>query len=226
MGSFGGWGGLVCGFSPTFLNALPRYTYSYPFTTRDSHALINSISLQVNAQRDALMAKVDKRCEAVLREFDEANDATDKRAHCGCTADTTRARLSRISCGSDVYHALERGIRCRKGVRGEGDEGWSGELSKHLDRVKDMRASHHRQARSALWPQLHQRGRHSSLSGSPVQLSMPCAAASEVIVPIYRCGQDGAFREVHSVCHVNEDTIYISFGGIPPDYVIRTAWSQ
>ena len=213
---FGGGGGcLVCVFSPTFLNVLPRYTYSYPHDTRQ-YALINSISLQVNAQRDALMAKVDKRCEAVLREVDKGNDATDKQL----TADAQQIQReldSLLQLRQRVYHALSEASDAEKVcVEKEMREGQGSE--KHLDRVKECVPV------TTVRPGLHYD--HSFISeddirlflGSPVQLSMPFAAASEVIVPIYRCGQDGVCREVHSVCHVNKDQIYISYGGIPPDY--------
>ena len=170
----------------------------------------------MHAQRDALMAKVDKLCQAVLREVDEANDATDKQL----TADAQKMQReldSLLQLRQRVYHALGEASDAENlCVEKEMTEGQGSE--RHLDRVKECVPV------TTVRPGLHydhsfiSEGRHSSLLGSPVQLSMPSTAASEVIVPIYRCGQDGACREVHSVCHVNETDIGISFGGIPPDY--------
>ena len=137
MGCLGGGGG--CGFSPTVLNAFPRYTYSYPHDTRQ-YALINSISLQVHAQRDALMAKVDKLCQAVLREVDEANDATDKQL----TADAQKMQReldSLLQLRQRVYHALGEASDAEKVcVEKEMTEGQGSE--RHLDRVKAVSYTH------------------------------------------------------------------------------------
>ena len=54
--------------------------------------------------------------------------------------------------------------------------------------------------------------------GFPVLLTIPSVTAYEDIVPIYRCGKDGACREVHAVCYATESKIGVSYGGTIPDY--------
>ena len=52
-----------------------------------------------------------------------------------------------------------------------------------------------------------------SYLGFPVLLTMPSVTASEAIVPVYRCGQDGAPRTVHAVDYTDKAKIEISYGG-------------
>ena len=170
----------------------------------------------MQAQRDALVAKADKWRDAVLGEVRQANDTIDRQL----ATDEQKIRQeldSLLQLQQHIDQALGEAPDAKKVcVEKEMRDGQGSE--KHLDRVKECVPV------TTVRPGLHYD--HSFISeddirhflGSPVQLSMPCAAASEVIVPIYRCGQDGAFREVHSVCYVNANKICISYGGTSPDY--------
>ena len=170
----------------------------------------------MQAQRDALVAKADKWRDAVLGEVRQANDTIDRQL----ATDEQKIRQeldSLLQLQQHIDQALGEAPDAKKVcVEKEMRDGQGSE--KHLDRVKECVPV------TTVRPGLHYD--HSFISeddirhflGSPVQLSMPCAAASEVIVPIYRCGQDGAFREVHSVCYVNANKICISHGGTSPDY--------
>ena len=159
---------------------------------------------------------MDKWRDKVLAEVDQANDAMDKRL--ATDAQKMQQELdSLLQLRQRVHHALGDASDAEKiSVEREMREGQGSE--EQLNKVKECVPA------TTVRPGLHydpsfiseEDIRH--FLGSPFQLSIPCAAASEVIVPIYRCGQDGASREVHSLCHVNKNQILISYEGTLPDY--------
>ena len=170
----------------------------------------------MQAQRDALVAKVDNWRDKVLGEVDHANRAADQQL----TSDAHKVHQeldSLLQLRQRVHHALGQVSDAQKVcVEREMREGPGSE--ERLDKVKDCVPA------TTVRPGLH--CDHSFVSeddirhflGSPVQLSLPCAAASEVVVPIYRCDQDRGCREVHNLCYVSAKQIIVSYGGISPDY--------
>ena len=54
--------------------------------------------------------------------------------------------------------------------------------------------------------------------GRPVQLTTPNSIAREIIIPVFQCGEDGACREIHALCALDNGDIVTTYGSSAPDY--------
>ena len=54
--------------------------------------------------------------------------------------------------------------------------------------------------------------------GRPVQLTTPSSIAREIITPVFQCGEDGACREIHALCALDDGDINAAYGSSAPDY--------
>ena len=54
--------------------------------------------------------------------------------------------------------------------------------------------------------------------GRPVQLTTPSSIAKEIITPVFQCGKDGACREIHALCALDNGDIVAAYGSSAPEY--------
>ncbi|XP_076458294.1 uncharacterized protein LOC143292016 [Babylonia areolata] len=173
---------------------------------------------EVQAQRDDIVTKVDRLCNEVNRNIRERTKSIRTQLTQDAHAITVQQRRdSLLQLRQRVNHALSsqseaEKVYIEKEMReGEGSEE---ELGKIMASVPS----------TTLRPGVR---RDLSLFtddtirrwlGSAVCLSLPFAAtASEIITPIFQCGQDGSCREVHTL-YPFDDIVHVSFGGIAPHY--------
>ncbi|XP_070186128.1 uncharacterized protein [Littorina saxatilis] len=176
---------------------------------------------QVKVQHDALVARVVRQRDLAVKEIKQSNAKVVEKL----SADAQNVKQevdSLLQLQQRVHHALNDASDAEK-VHTEKEICEEGQSS-----VEQLKRAESSVPDTTVRPGLHYD--QSAVSdddirrflGSPVKLSLPCGPVLEVVVPIYQCGQEGACREVHSVCHGSDQLICLSFGGTLPDYAGET----
>ncbi|KAL8616986.1 hypothetical protein ACOMHN_041904 [Nucella lapillus] len=172
---------------------------------------------EVQARRDDIVTTMDKWCEELKKDVKELTSSVDTQL----TQETQAIQQSHdslLQLRQQLNHALGVGseaetVHMEKEMRqGKGSEE---ELSKLKEGIPTSTSRPGvRYGRSLITDHTI---RH--WLGSVVCFSIPLnVVMSEDISSVYQCGQDRLRREVHTISYLDENTIYISFGGSGPDY--------
>lgn len=170
---------------------------------------------QVQSQCDELVTRVYRLRDKALADIDSLADTLETQLKQGANAVQNeldslmplRQRLQHAmgdACDADVV-LVEREMRVGIGSEAELARAEGG------DRVTTVRPGLHCDVSSITDDII------SNFIGSAVTLTTPSTRQVETISKIYRCGQDGSGREVHAICPLKNETIYLCFGGESPE---------
>ena len=173
--------------------------------------------LQAKARRDTLIAIAKKRCGRVLQDVDKLSDEIDN-------------QLS--SKKSDVRRTLDALEQLQQRVQNAMDDDATDadvldverELREGMGREAELADAEKREPKTTTRPGLDCDVFHVKLDdivcfiGRPVQLTTPSSIASEIITPVFQCGKDGACREIHALCALDNGDIAAAYGSSALDY--------
>ena len=181
------------------------------------HSNVQLCLLQAKARRDTLIAIAKKRCDTVLEEVGKLSDEIDD-------------QLS--SQESDVQRTLDALEQLQQRVQNAMDDAAidvdvldvEREMREGMGREAELADAEKREPKTTTRPGLDCDVGHVKLDdivcfiGRPVQLTTPSSIAREIITPVFQCGKDGACREIHALCALDNGDIVATYGSSAPDY--------
>ena len=173
--------------------------------------------MQAKAQRDTLIAIAKERCDTVLQDVDKLSDEIDN-------------QLS--SQESDAQRTLDALEQLQQRVQNAMNDDAADvdvldverEMREGMGCEAELADAEEREPKTTTRPGLDCDVGHVKLDdivcfiGRPVQLTTPSSIAKEIITPVFQCGEDGACREIHALCALDNGDIVAAYGSSAPEY--------
>ena len=173
--------------------------------------------MQAKAQRDTLIAIAKERCDTVLQDVDKLSDEIDN-------------QLS--SQESDAQRTLDALEQLQQRVQNAMNDDAADvdvldverEMREGMGCEAELADAEEREPKTTTRPGLDCDVSHVKLDdivcfiGRPVQLTTPSSTAREIITQVFQCGKDGACREIHALCALDDGDIVAAYGSSAPEY--------
>ena len=188
-------------------------TYIYIFRLSNVQLCL----LQAKAQRDTLIAIAKKRCDTVLQDVDKLSDEIDNQLS-SQESDMQRTLVALEQLQQRVQNAMDDDAADVDVLDVER------EMREGMGCEAELADAEEREPKTTTHPGLDCDVSRVKLDdivcfiGRPVQLTTPSSIAREIITPVFQCGEDGACREIHALCALENGDIAAAYGSSAPDY--------
>ncbi|KAK7479993.1 hypothetical protein BaRGS_00028726 [Batillaria attramentaria] len=175
-----------------------------------------AVKEQVHSQRDLLVARINTVCDTVLQDIDKLADALEGELQKD-TEDIQRKLLSLLELQESVQHALSDACDAvvvateKKTRESQCTEEALAALENDLP-TTTKRPCLYSNVSSVTDQDI------ADFIGVPVTLNLASTSQTESISQVFRCGEDGSLRKVHTVCPFSHENVCAAFGGTAPLY--------